>query len=72
MKKRSMRFIEILVDKSNTSNHYSEDTHQKIKAWKKAYSKKPNSKMNYLDEIEDSFLREIFEGYLAVKSLLEG
>ena len=66
------RFIEILVDKSNTSNHYSEASHQKIKAWKKAYSKKPNSKMNYLDEIEDSFLKEIFEGYLAVKSLLEG
>ncbi len=66
------RFIEILIDESNKTNHYSEASHQKIKAWKKAYDKRPNSLMNYFDEIEnDEYLKDILEGYEFIKSLKE-
>ncbi len=66
------RFIDILVDKNNKAYHYSEASHEKITAWKKAYKMKPKSLMNYFDEIEDNeYLKDILEGYEIVKSFKE-
>ncbi len=67
------RFIEILISENNKTHHYSEASHEKIKAWKKAYERKPNSLMNYFDEIEDDeYLKDVLEGYEFVKSLSRG
>lgn len=67
------RIIEIFVDKSITTRHYSEASHEDIKAWKKAYLKQPNSIIDYKDEIENEkdkdYLIDILEGYNIVKEI---
>lgn len=66
------RFVEIFVEEGLNTYHYSEASHEKIKAWKKAYNQKPNSPMDYLDEIEDEELKEIYEGFLEIEALKRG
>jgi len=66
------RFVEIFVEETLNTFHYSEASHEKIKAWKKAYNRKENSPMDYLDEIEDEKLRDIYEGFLDIQMLKRG
>lgn len=64
--------IYILIDSSLNTYHYSEASHQKINAWKKAYQSGEGTTMKYEDEIEDEFLREVFEGYKEVETIKRG
>jgi hypothetical protein len=45
--KEMRRLIEIYADRFVKASHMSEASHQEIKAWKKAYKKKPNSMIDY-------------------------
>lgn len=66
------KVIYILIDASLNSSHYSEASHQGIKAWRKAYEDGEGTPMNYEDEIEDEFLKEVLEGYKEVEAIKEG
>ena len=50
--------VEIYGDRWIDTKIFSEASHQKIKAWQKAYQKKPNSVIKFEDEIEISDLPE--------------
>jgi uncharacterized phage-associated protein len=50
--------VEIYGDRWIDTKIFSEASHQGIKAWQKAYQKKPNSVIRFEDEIEGSDLPE--------------
>jgi uncharacterized phage-associated protein len=75
--KEMKRLIEIFADQFVEASHMSEASHQEIKAWRKAYKKKPNSIIDYdLSFDEDlytkpetklSFAEERYLTYKALK-----
>ncbi len=52
------RLVEIYGEAWIGADVFSEASHQKIKAWQKAYQRKPNSLMKFEDELEDLPLKE--------------
>ncbi len=66
------RFAEILVGKGLTARDYSEASHERIKAWRVAYERKPNSVMKYFDEVETEEARERLETWLELKEAFGG
>ena len=50
--------ISEFIEKNLTTDQASDLTHKKIKAWKKAWERKPNSKMSYSDEFDDIFSKD--------------
>ena len=71
------RLIEIFADQFVKASHMSEAIHQEIKAWRKAYKKKPNSIIDYDLSFDDdlytkpetklSFAEERYLTYKALK-----
>lgn len=66
------RFAEILVAKGLTAKDYSEASHERIKAWRVAYERKPNSVMEYFDEVETEKARDRLETWLELKEAFGG
>jgi len=52
------KLVEIYGEKWIRADIFSEASHQQIKAWQKAYQRKPNSIMKFEDELEDLDLPE--------------
>lgn len=63
------KYTEILIAPHLKSLHYSEASHEAIRAWKKAYEKKPNSVMDYADEVETEEAKERLETYLELEEV---
>ncbi len=66
------KVLYILIEESLNTFHYSEASHQKIKAWRKAFAKGQGTPMKYEDEITNEFLKDILDGYLEVEALKRG
>ena len=66
------RLVEIFADRFVGARIVSEASHQAIKAWKKAFGKKPNSLMRYEDELEGEKDKEVKEERLQTYKLLMG
>ncbi len=66
------KLIEIFADKSIGTRVVSDASHEDIKAWKKAYNRKPNSLIRYEDELEGVEDKKIKEERLQTYKMLMG
>ena len=51
------------------AENYDTDAYKQLHAWKKALQREDRI-MNYMDEIEDEYLKDVYEGYLEIKELM--